>query len=163
MQLEGNIKQHFSSYLSYPRPSLNVHHKECISFKEEKCPQNCDCVHVFDRYSAFLDQNTHRYKMLFTQYSWPVEWIPLWLCVCVCMHRHVAYSCRVVCNYLLMCHSIRQSRDPWWLLDSLETSLRRSHTAFKLNFQLASVTQRIMARHTHSHTHMHTKTQQFWK
>lgn len=54
---------------------------------------------------------------------------------------HTAELC-VLCNYLLMCHSVRQSSDPWRLLKSPENSLRLSHASFKIIFN-SHLSQRV--------------------
>ena len=78
----------------------------------------------------------------------------------------------VACNYLLMCHSIRQSCDPWCSVDSPENGPRRSLTAFRaeLSTHISDTkdngdTHATIRRRTHmrtpftwTHKHMHTKT-----
>lgn len=63
----------------------------------------------------------------------------------------------VACNYLLMCHSIRQSCDPWCSVDSPENGPRRSLTAFRaeLSTHISNTkdngdTHATIRRHTHT-------------
>lgn len=143
---------------------LHVHHSRMylIYLNKETCP-NSVCVHVLVHSVLYLwitmytGNKCHSYSLttLFI-----ASMINALVCNCVFLstctglfHPAAEY---VACNYLLMCHSIRQSCDPWWLLDSPENSPRLSHTAFNLNFQLTSVTQWIIAVHTTICRHMHT-------
>lgn len=60
------------------------------------------------------------------------------LCVCVYMHRHVSFSCKMARDYLLMCQSISQHCAPHWWLDSPENSPRRSHTDIQLSTHISN-------------------------
>lgn len=110
-----------------------------------------------------VDQNVHSPTTLFMVSMINAHYTCVFTCTGM-FHTAAEYA---ACNYLRMRHSIRQSCDPWWLLDSPENSPRRSHTAFRLNFQLTSVAQRIMAAfmtiHRHTHTHIYSHIRAFTK